>query len=241
MKAKHQLRIPQNSNIFHVSNTSYRELNPIWSLPFATEPSHFTSLLSYGSNRPHGLLGLTGDGKSNSTLLLWGKLESEPESDSAAAVAGGCKWEWRWSPSSSSLPAPWASWTWCWFWWWWWLCWWWCCPPWQWGSCIMFSSSESSEWLECWKRRRGSKEGNGNRAKCTLGKRRTEGRKEGDHWRGVGGGRGRDPEGGHWRLSVHLAGQVKTTKLLSVNPLYLGRQSRLPKNQRVGGLNPASC
>lgn len=111
--------------------------------------SHVTSLLLYGSNRPQGLLGLAGLmlDKSNSTLLLCGKLESEPESDCALPATGGRKYDGvcgRSSPSAS-LSASWGLWP----WWWWCLCSWWWCPPWWWGSCIMFSTSESSDWLEC--------------------------------------------------------------------------------------------
>lgn len=111
--------------------------------------SHVTSLLLYGSNRPQGLLGLAGLmlDKSNSTLLLCGKLGSEPESDCALPATGGRKYDGvcgRSSPSAS-LSASWGLWPWC----WWCLCSWWWCPPWWWGSCIMFSTSESSDWLEC--------------------------------------------------------------------------------------------
>lgn len=112
--------------------------------------SRFTSLLLYGSNRPQGLLGLEGltrDGKSNSTLLLCGKVESEPESDCALPATGGHKKDGVWgrsSPSASLYSSRGSC-----LWWWWclWSCWW--CPPWCWGSCIMFSTSESSEWLDC--------------------------------------------------------------------------------------------
>lgn len=109
--------------------------------------SHVTSLLLYGSNRPQGLLGLAGLmlDKSNSTLLLCGKLESDPESDCALPATGGRKYDGvcgRSSPSAS-LSASWGLWP------WWWCCSWWWCPPWWWGSCIMFSTSESSDWLEC--------------------------------------------------------------------------------------------
>ena len=55
--------------------TAQRQLRPLW----VSWPNLLpvTSLLLYGSNRPQGLLGLdvpTGDGKSNSTLLLCCKL-----------------------------------------------------------------------------------------------------------------------------------------------------------------------
>lgn len=42
----------------------------------------------------------------------------------------------------------------------------------------MFSSSESSEWLECWKRRRGSKEGKRSGDERVFGEDK---RREGDH------------------------------------------------------------
>lgn len=129
-------------------NQNHSDLvSPLW----VSRPPSVTSLLLYGSNRPQGLLGLVGDDKSNSTLLLCGKLGSEPESDWALPATGGRKYDGVWGRSSpsASLSASWGSWP----WWWWWCClwsWWcWTCPPWWWGSCIMFSTSESSEWLEC--------------------------------------------------------------------------------------------
>lgn len=131
--------------------TARRRVAP--SLGFLTAAPCITSLLSYGSNRAQGLFGLeglTGDGKSNSTLLLCGKQGSEPESDWALPATGGRKKDGVWGRSlpSACLSASWASWSW--WWWWWCLWWWWPCPPWCWGSCIMFSTSESSEGLEGW-------------------------------------------------------------------------------------------
>lgn len=67
--------------------------------------SRVTSLLLYGSNRPQGLLGLAGDGKSNSTLLLCDKLWSDPESESAQSPEGGCKHSGGYSRSSPSPSA----------------------------------------------------------------------------------------------------------------------------------------
>lgn len=104
--------------------------------------SWVTSLLLYGSNRLQGLLGLAGDGKSNSTLLLCGKLWSDPESESAQSPEGGCKHSGGYSrslPSPSAWHGSWCS----------------GCPPCWGGSCIMFSTSESSDWLKCYKRCRG--------------------------------------------------------------------------------------
>lgn len=121
-------------------------LTPLWG--FLTVTPCITSLLSYGSNRTQGLFGLeglTGDGKSNSTLRLCGKPESEPESDWALPATGGRKYDGVWGRSlpSACLSASWASGS---------CLWWWRpCPPWCWGSCIMFSTSESSEWLEGWR------------------------------------------------------------------------------------------
>lgn len=99
--------------------------------------SRVTSLLSYGSNRPQGLLGLAGDGKSNSTLLLCGKLWSDPESEWAQSPAGGCKPNGGCSGSSpSSSPSASGGPRGC------------GCPPGRGGSCIMLSTSESSDWLK---------------------------------------------------------------------------------------------
>lgn len=108
--------------------------------------SRFTSLLPYGSNRPQGLLGLEGL-TSDGTLLLCVRVESEPEPDGALPPTGGYRIDGvlgRSSPSASPSSSRGSR---LWWWWCWWSCWW--CPPWRWGSCIMFSTSESSEWLDC--------------------------------------------------------------------------------------------